>query len=206
MAALREILVQSLLIVLLLGSAVGVVAGVALMAKAREALTFLRSMNRWVTSRMEARARQEHPVSGAVALTVSQRRIAGTVFAIGGAFAAILLASTPKIPATALLQARGALWSLSFLLADVLRWVLVVGCTGSFVVGVLLLFFPGAWARLEARANHWHSTQQFFTRADVMHMPLDHWIERAPRPAGALLAVLSLVAVAAFATLLLWHR
>ena len=60
-------------------------------------------------------------------------------------------------------------------------------------------------ARLEARANHWHSTRQFFARTDVMHTPLDRWIEQSPRPAGVLITILSLVAVTAFAALLVWR-
>jgi hypothetical protein len=135
-----------------------------------------------------------------------QRRVAGSVFTVAGSFAAVVLATMPAIPAAALVQARGAMWAFSLLLADFLRWFLAVGCLGAAIVGILLVFFPQAWARIEARANHWHSTQRLFTEADVMHMPLDRWIERAPRPAGALIAVLSVVAVVAFATLLRLHK
>ena len=199
MATLREVLVQSLLIVLLLGSFVGVATGVALVVQAQAALDFLRRMNRWVTNRIDQKAREEHPVGATRALSAPQRRVAGTAFTLGGAYAAILLASAPKIPAATLLQARGVLWAVYLFLADVLRWVLVVGCTAAVVIGVLLLFFPAAWTRIEARANGWYSTREVFARADVMHTPLDQWIERSPRLAGALVAALSLIAVAAFA-------
>lgn len=206
MAALREVLVQSLLIVLILGSFAGVATGVALLVQAQAALAFLRRMNRWVNNRIDDKAREEHPVATTTALTAPQRRLAGTVFAVGGAYAAVMLLSTPKIPAVTLLQARGAVWTISFFLADVLRWILIVGCAAATVIGILLLFFPAAWARIEARANRWHSTREVFARADVMHTPLDQWIERSPRVAGALVAVFSMVAVAAFAILLLWRK
>ena len=206
MAMLREVLVQSLLIVLILGSFAGVATGVALLVQAQAALAFLRRMNRWVNNRIDVKAREEHPVAATTALSAAQRRLAGTAFTLGGAYSAIMLLSTPKIPAVTLLQARGALWTISFFLADVLRWVLIVGCTAATVIGILLLFFPAAWTRLEARANRWHSTREVFARADVMHTPLDQWIERSPRIAGALVAVFSMVAVAAFAILLLWRK
>jgi hypothetical protein len=206
MATLREIIVQALLIALLLGSVAGVAVGIALVSSAQSTLAFFRRMNRWVTSRIDQKAREEHPVAGHAALTSAQRRVAGAVFVLGGAFAASMLALTPKIAAATVLQARGALWAASLMLADVMRWILVVGCTGSVIVGILLLFFPQAWARLEARANHWHSTRQFFARTDVMHTPLDRWIEQSPRPAGVLITILSLVGVTAFAVLLLWHK
>jgi len=206
MTTLREVLVQSLLIVLILGSSAGVATGIALLVRAQAALAFLRRMNRWVDNRIDEKAREEHPVAATTALSAPQRRLAGTVFTLGGAYSAVMLLTTPKIPAVTLLQARGVLWTISFFLADVLRWMLIVGCAAATVVGVLLLFFPAAWARIEAGANRWHSTRGVFARADVMHTTLDQWIERSPRLAGALVAVFSMVAVAAFAILLLWRK
>ncbi len=203
MATLREILIQSVLIVLLLGSAAGMAIGIALFVRREAALSSFAGLNRWVMSRIDVRAREEHPVNENSSLTPGRRRIAGAAFAIGGAFAASVLASMPKIPAAAALQSRGALWAASFVVADVVRWLLALGCVGAFVAGVMLLFFPDAWNALEQRANRWHSTKQFFARTDIMHMPLDRWVERSPRPAGALIALLSIVSLAAFAALLL---
>jgi hypothetical protein len=206
MAALREVLVQSLLIVLLLGSFAGIAIGVGLVIRTHAMLAFFGRMNRWVLSRMDSKAREEHPVGGASTLTSPQRRIAGTAFVLGGAFSAAVLATMPKIPAAAMLQARGGLWTMSLLLADALRWLLIVGCVFATVAGIMLIFFPDAWRRLEERANRWHSTKRFFTQTDTMHMPLDHWIERSPRAAGGLIALLSLVALIAFAALLFWRK
>ena len=205
MAALREVIVQSLLILLLLGSVAGIAVGVGLVIRTQAMLGFFARMNRWVLSRMDSKAREEHPVGGASALSSSQRRIAGTAFVLGGAFSAAVLATMPKIPA-AMLQARGGLWTVSLLVADALRWLLIVGCVFATVAGIMLIFFPDAWRRLEERANRWHSTRRFFAQTDTMHMPIDHWIERSPRPAGALIAVLSLVALIAFAALLFWRK
>ena len=206
MTALREILVQSLLILLLLGSLGGIAVGVGLMVRTQAMLGFFARMNRWALSRIDAKAREEHPVGGASALSTSQRRIAGAMFVVGGAFSAAVLTTMPKIPAAAMLQARGALWSISLLLADALRWLLIVGCIFATVAGIMLIFFPEAWRRLEERANSWRSTKRFFVQTDVMHMPLDRWIERFPRPAGLLISALSLVSLIAFAALLFWRK
>ncbi|HZQ71812.1 MAG TPA: hypothetical protein VFB08_02775 [Burkholderiales bacterium] len=203
MATLREVLVQSVLIVLLLGSLAGIGIGIVLVLRAQAALGLFARLNHWVMSRADLRAREEYPVREHSSLTGSQRRIAGAIFASGGAFAAVVLASMPKIPAAALLQARGGLWAASFVVADAVRWLLVLGCIGAFGAGVLLLFFPATWAALEQRANRWHSTKQFFAQSDVMHLPLDRWVERSPRPAGAVIMLLSLISLAAFAALLL---
>jgi hypothetical protein len=206
MTALREIAVQSLLILLLLGSVGGIAIGVGLAIRTQAMLGFFARMNRWVLSRIDSKAREERPVGGASTLSPPQRRIAGTVFVLGGAFSAAVLATMPKIPAAVLLQARGGLWSTSMVVADALRWLLIVGCVFAAAAGIMLLFFPEAWRRLEVRANSWHSTKRFFAQTDVMHMPLDRWIERFPRPAGLLIAVLSLVALMAFAALLFWRK
>jgi hypothetical protein len=206
MNALREVLVQSLLLLLLIGSLGGVAIGIGLVIRTQAMLGFFGRMNRWVLSGMDTRAREEHPVEGPSAMSTPQRRIAGAVFVLGGAFSALVLATMPKIPAVALLQARGGLWTMSLLLADGLRWLLTVGCVFAAVAGIMLLFFPGAWKRMEVHANHWHSTKRFFVQTDVMHMPLDRWIERSPRPAGALIAVLSVVSLVAFAALLLLRK
>lgn len=206
MADLREVLVQSVLILLLIGSVAGFVIGLALLVRSEPTLLFFRRVNRWVATGIDIKAREERPVAGSTAMTPTQRRVAGSVFTIAGGFSAAVLASMPAIPAAALLQARGPVWAFSLLLSDFLRWFLAVGCTGAAIVGILLVFFPETWTRVEAWANRWHSTQRLFADGDVMHMPLDRWIERAPRPAGALITVLSVVAVVAFATLLHLHK
>jgi hypothetical protein len=206
MALLREMLIQAFILMLLVGSVVGVAVGVGLVARTEATLAFFRRMNRWALSGIEARAREERPTAEASALSPAKRRFAGVSFVIGGVFAVAVLASMPKIPAAALLQARGALWVASFMLADALRWLLIIGCSVGTIVGVLLLFFPNTWMRLERRANRWYSTKRFFAETDVMHTPLDRWIERAPRPAGALIAILSVVSLVAFAGLLILHK
>lgn len=204
MAAIREIVVQSILVLLVAGSIAGFVVGIGLMVRTQGMLAFFGRMNRWALSGIDAKAREEHPVPTVSTLNVPQRRVAGAAFVVGGTFAASVLATMPKLPPT--LQFRGGLWALSLLLADALRWLLIAGCVFGVIAGIMLLFFPEAWTRLERQANSWHSTKRFFAQSDAMHMPLDRWIERSPRPAGALIAVLSLVALAAFVALLYWHR
>jgi hypothetical protein len=206
MAALREILVHALLLVLLIGSVGGIAIGIGLIVRTEAVLVFFGRMNKWALSGIDAKAREEHPVDGPSRLSTPQRRIAGALFVLGGAFSAAVLATMPKIPAITLLQARGGVWSMSLLLADAMRWLLTAGCIFAIVAGVMLIFFPDAWKRLEMRANHWHSTKRFFVQTDVMHMPLDRWIERSPRPAGALITALSVVAVVAFAALLFLRK
>jgi len=203
MTVLREVLVLSVLIVLFIGSGAGLAIGVGLLLRAQATLAFFSRANRWVSSGMDVTARQDRPVRGPASLTDGQRRFAGAVFALGGAGAALFLAVGGNLPT--LVAARGAAWVMSMVLADAIRWFLVIGCTGAAAIGVLLLFFPRGWVALEARANRWCSTQTFFAQADAMHSPIDRWIERSPRPAGVVIAVLSAISVTTFGVLLFSH-
>jgi hypothetical protein len=202
MAAVRDILITSLLIALLLGSASGVLIGIGLAARAQATLQFFRRMNRWGLSWLDIKAREERPVPGSTSLSPMKRNIAGTAFVLGGGFAAYVLTVSAKAPAIVVERVWGKVSIVSLLLVEVIRWILVVGCVFAVVVGVLLLFFPEAWTRLEAVSNRWKSTSGFFNEADAMHTPVDRWVESSPRTAGIVIAALSVVSVAAFGALL----
>jgi hypothetical protein len=87
-----------------------------------------------------------------------------------------------------------------------MRWFMVAGGLTAVAVGVMLLFFPRAYRALEERANHWYSTRQALTGGDSMRMSLDRWVEAYPRPAGAIIACLSVIAALAFAALVFSRR
>ena len=202
MAAVRDILITSLLIVLLLGSTTGVLIGIGLAARAQAALDFFRRINRWSVTWLDVRAREERPVSTSTSLSPMKRNFAGAAFVLGGGFAASVLTMSAKAPAIVVERVWGKLSIISLLLVEVIRWILVVGCVFAVVVGVLLVFFPAAWTRLESVSNQWKSTSGFFNEADAMHTPVDRWVESSPRTAGILIAALSVISVAAFGVLL----
>jgi hypothetical protein len=82
----------------------------------------------------------------------------------------------------------------------------VLGSALALVVAVLILFFPGRLAALEARLNRWYSTRNILPPAgESMRYPLDMMVEGAPRAAGCVIAAASL-AVAASMTVLLVAR
>jgi len=205
MGTLSAIFVQSLLIVLLLGSLAGVAVGVGLLVRAERALVIFRRLNHWFLSDLDLKARRDPAVTARKMFEPRQRRFVGLIFLIGGCLGATLIASATAHSESPIALIGGELSVISGILVEALRWFLLVGCVAALMMGVMLLFFPGAWVRLEARANRWYSTERFFAQGDAMHLPLEGWIERSPRPAGALIAMLSLVAVVAFAGLLLWR-
>jgi hypothetical protein len=86
---------------------------------------------------------------------------------------------------------------------DSLRWFLVFGGGVAVLLGVMMLWFPERVAALEALSNRWVSTRRVVAGGDRMHMALDDLVERSPRAAGTIIALLSLVAAVAFVLLLL---
>ncbi len=84
-----------------------------------------------------------------------------------------------------------------------MRWFLVAGSFTAILTGVMLLFFPQAWRKLEARANHWYSTRQLEIAGDTLHPSLDRIVEAFPRAAGVVILALSLIAAVASGMLLL---
>src|SRR4051812_30757284 len=144
MTALAEILLPSLLTVLLLGAIFSLVTGLGLLVNAQATLGFFARMNRWVITRVEQKAREEPVAPRPTALQVPRRRVVGSVFAIGGALAALLIGSSLNVPATALVSKSAPL---AAMLVDVLRWFVLAGCVAALILGVALLFSPDIWAR-----------------------------------------------------------
>jgi len=104
--------------------------------------------------------------------------------AAGARWFAVILVAVGAYAAVVLVRVE-APHSLAGLAFDLLKWFLVVGSLAAIVAGVLLLFFPRSWRNLEARANRWYSTRYLELRT-----------------AGAVIAVLSLLAAVASALLL----
>lgn len=201
MAAFREVLSQSLLIFLFIGSLTGLVVGIGLIVRSQRTLAFFRSINTWVSTR-SAMKTVEIPRTVGRPLADSKRRWAtGLLFVIGGLYAALLLAENIGVSSAVLFRA-GRSAPLFAILLDSLRWFLLIGCCAGVVIGVMLLFFPGHWAGVEAWANRWHSTRRLAAGGEVQYHPLDRWVERSPRTAGTLVAVGSAVALGAFGILL----
>jgi hypothetical protein len=199
-AALQEIVWVSLLWLLFIGSLTGLAIGIGLTTNAGATLRFFNTMNRWVSSRAALKPMEiPRPVENRI--PEKQRRwIVGALFIVGGLYASVLLAGIDASHWTLLRSGRYAvIYSVLF---DATRWFLLVSCTAAVVMGVMLLFFPQQWGRLETWGNRWYSSRRIAASGDVMHFPLDRWVESSPRYAGGILILLSAVAVVAFGILL----
>jgi hypothetical protein len=111
-----------------------------------------------------------------------------------------VLATAPVSRVAAALRVEAA--PLALIGIEVAKWLLVAGCAVSVATGVLLLFFPRAWGRVEAVANRWYSSRQLTSGGDDMHLPLDRMVGAFPRTAGGAILILSLASASACALLL----
>ena len=94
-------------------------------------------------------------------------------------------------------------WLITGVALQTMKWFLVVGSVLAVVVAVLILFFPGRLAALEARLNKWYSTRNILPPAgESMRLPLEILVEASPHAAGWIIAAASLVVAAAMAVLL----
>lgn len=199
---IERVLVPTLVIFLLIGGAASALLGFALVFRTDKALAFMRSMNRWVSTR---RALRQAEIPRTVGTSSRAGRVLLALFLLlGGLFALYFLLLRLEIPrAAAILGVNLQRWFITGVALQTMKWLLVAGSVLAIVVAVLILFFPSRLAALEARANKWYSTRNILPpTGERMRFPLELMVEASPRTAGWIIAIASLVVAAAMAILI----
>jgi hypothetical protein len=199
---LERVVVPALVIFLLLGGLASAAFGFALIFRTEKAIAFTRSMNRWVSTR---RALRQAELPRTISVESRGGKVALALFLLlGGTFALWFLLLRLEIPRVALVVGVNLKrWFITGVALQTMKWFLVVGSVLALVVGVLILAFPTRLAVLEAKLNKWYSTRNVLPpTGESMRYPLDMLVEGAPRPAGWIIVVASLIVVAAMAVLL----
>ena len=202
LSLLDRVLVPTLVIFLLVASAASTLLGLALVFRTQKALAFMRSMNRWVSTR---RALRQAELPRTVSVESRRGKVLLALFLLfGGVFALYMLLFRVEIPrAAVILGVNLRRWFLTGLALQTMKWFLVVGSALAVVVAVLILFFPGRLTALEARLNRWYSTRNVLPPAgESMRYPLDMMVEGAPRASGWVIAGASLMVAISMAVLL----
>ena len=199
-----QILLHSFVVFLLVGGLFGLAVGAGLVWRSSATLRFFARMNRWISTRRSLKSVEiPRGMDNQLPADPKRRWLAGTIFALGGAYAAVVLATEVDVAKVAwAFDVRGPLLPVSMILIDTMRWFLVAGCLGAVAIGGLLIFFPGVWHAVEARGNRWYSTRQLMLGGDEQHLTLDRWVELFPRAAGAIVVALSLIPALTAAVLL----
>ena len=202
LALIERVIIPALVIFLLIGSIASILFGLGLVFRPEKTLAFMRSMNRWVSTR---RGLREAEMPRTVEVKSRRGRILLALFLFfGGAFALYVLVLRLEIPRVAVvIGVNLQKWFVLGVVLQTLKWFLVIGSALAVLVGVLILFFPSRLAALEQRLNKWYSTRHILpSTGEAMRYPLDMLVEGAPRASGWIIAVASLVVAAAMAMLI----
>ena len=199
---IERVIIPALVIFLLIGGIASALLGLALVFRTEKTLAFMRSMNRWVSTR---RGLREAEMPRTVEVKSRRGKILLALFLLfGGIFALYVLVLRLEIPRVAVVVGVNLQkWFVLGVVLQTLKWFLVVGSALAVLVAVLILFFPSRLAALEERLNKWYSTRHILpSTGEAMRYPLDMLVEGAPRAAGWIIAVASLVVAAAMAMLI----
>jgi len=202
LALIERVIIPALVIFLLIGGIASAAFGLALVFRTEKALAFMRSMNRWVSTR---RGLRQAEMPRTVEVKSRRGRILLALFLLfGGVFALYVLVLRLEIPRVAtVLDVNLQKWFLLGVVLQTMKWFLALGSALAVLVAVLILFFPGRLAALEERLNRWYSTRHILPSAgEAMRYPLDMIVEGAPRAAGWIIAAASLAVAAAMALLI----
>lgn len=182
-----HVVVPSVLVFVLIVGIVGILLGLALIARNESALRLLERLNHWTSMRsalkpleiprdVEQGARR-HPRSLGVAVLV------GAAFSLY-----FLLVRVSASDLVALLTTSGSkaavLW-----FANGLRWALIGANVIALAIGIVLAFLPQMMGPLAAGANRWISSRRLTMKADEMDLTLDLVVRAYPRIAGTLIAI-----------------
>ena len=195
-----QILFRSCIAVVMVFASVGFAVGIGLIVSSARTLQFLRSMNRWVSTRGAFRA-LDVPRS-TEQFSHRHRRWVGWALIAGGTFATFGLLAAFNAAAIGAVFAKGEMRYLAAIVAEALRWFLLAGSVTGVVIGGMLCFSPDALATLERYANRWFSPRNALRGGDDMRLTLDRLVEAHPGPSGWILMCTALGAVAYAATLL----
>ena len=192
-----HVVVPSVLVFVLIVGVVGILLGLALIARNESAMRLLDRLNHWTSIRpalkpLEQGARR-HPRGLGVAVLI------GALFSLY-----FLLLRVSASDLTAVLTTSGSMAPLLWF-ANSLRWALIAANVIALAIGIVLAFFPQLLAPLAARANHWISTRRLARKADAMDLTIDNVVRAYPRIAGVLIALGALVP-AVGATMMLFGR
>jgi hypothetical protein len=187
---LSQIVNEAVALFLVLGAALGLVAGLLLVFDSARAFRIGERLDRWVSTRAALRPLEEqHSIARPL---YRMHRLVGMLICAGALYALAVL-GTPAGEAavvkslSTLGPPRFAAW-----LAESLRLALLLGNAGAFVFGVLFIVRPSALKGVEAWADRRISGRKATKPLEVMRNSTDHFTREHPRLVGVLMVLGSL--------------
>lgn len=181
---LAPILEKSLNLFVLLGSMLGIAAGLLLVFDSSRAFRISKFLNQWVSTRSALRPLEEH--RSIKRSLYRMHRLVGALICAGALYALIVL-GTPY-GASAIAKSLSSLGPARFTswIGDSLTWFLLIGNFGALLFGLFFLVRPSSLKGLEAWADKQVSSRKSTKPLETQHFPLDELVRARPRVVGVL--------------------
>jgi len=187
---LSPIVNQTIFVLLLLGSALALVAGLLLLFDSQRAFRIGEWLDRWVSTRTAMRPLEtQHSISRPL---YRMHRLVGLLICAGALYALVVLASIEG--GAAMTKSMSGLGPGRFVswISESLRVILLTGNAAALLFGLVFILRPSSLRSLEAWADRSISGRKATKPLEVMHRPADQFARSHPRLVGALVVVGSL--------------
>lgn len=193
-AFVSSILQPTLVIVLLLGAALGVITGLLLILDSERAHRISAVLNRWVSTRAAMRPLEEQ--RSIKKPLYRMHRLVGGLICAGALYSLIVLGSPYGISAVAKSLSSLGPPRFSSWIAQSLTLILLAGNLGALIFGVFFLARPSSLKGLEAWADRQVSARQRTKPLEQQRFPLDEFARARPRLVGTLVLLGALFVLA----------
>lgn len=178
MEIINQILRESFLMFLWIGSFAGVAVGVGMWLKPQQVIQLNQYFSRWVGSeKMELALDRPRWIER---FFYRHHKLVGAGLLIGAVAVLYTFLFSYNLRTISALIPRGYWW-----LADALVGMLLLGTALAALIGMLVLARPSLLRELEKASNHWVSTERFKIMFNGMHLAAEQSIIRHHRIAGA---------------------
>jgi hypothetical protein len=179
-----QIFKQAISIVLLVGAALGLIAGILLIFDSQRAFRIGDRMNSWVSTRTALRPLEEQrSISRPL---YRMHRLVGFLICAGALYSLVVLGST--YGEAAILKSLSGLGPMRFSswVSESLRLILLTGNVGALIFGLVFVVRPSALRSLETWANKQFSGRKPTKQIERMHLHADQFTRAHPRIVGGL--------------------
>ena len=182
MDIIRDILTQSFLGLLWVGSAVGILLGAGMLFKPDRIVFLNQYFSRWVgTQKLNEQLDRPRWIER---YFYRHHRVVGSFLLIGAVFILYVFMFSYNVQkfSAALPSSTKGLWI-------ALTAMLLVGGVVAALVGIIVLARPSLLRDIEKASNRWISTDRMAKSSDAMHHSFDQSVLRHRKLAGAFLIV-----------------
>ena len=189
----ESLLVEAALLVLIIGLAIALVFGLLALLSPARAVGLAQVLGRRHSLRQSARP-LERPIYTERAFYHHHRPF-GAVIVVAAVLILLYLGLRFDAGVMVRVLAQGDERILAEILVETFQLLMWIGAGFSLLVGLFVFFRPSALKDIEARANEWISTRQATRGLAIESEAADRLFEAHPRLVGAVVTVISLVAL-----------